>query len=381
MKKKKIAVILFGNYLTDGRVQRTAETLIEKYEVMVFVTTDDMEHYPEVLNGIPIQPVPLKTKKFTNHPLMQVIKYIEYFITTISFVKKYNPDVVFCNDVYTVFFGWFFKKNGKKFIYDSHELWKDTMHNYAYNAKLYEILYWIQKRTIGKADAVITVCESIAKIMENDHNIIRPTVIMNIANFKNVEENNIIREKLELSSDKKIVLFVGGLSAGRGLEKLVTSCKYWAENIILVFLGFGSLFKKLNQIVNDEQLNNKVFFLESVHQSEVATYINSCDAGIISYENTCLNHYYALPNKTFQIGGLRKILLTSNFPELKNIINKYNIGDSFNPKCPKAIANKVNGVFEKNLKISDLDYNRFMNDYNWKMEQKKLLKLVKGILK
>lgn len=48
MKKKKIAIILFADYLKDGRVQRTAEALSEKYEVKVFVITEFINKYHSV---------------------------------------------------------------------------------------------------------------------------------------------------------------------------------------------------------------------------------------------------------------------------------------------------------------------------------------------
>lgn len=44
----KIAVLSFGDYLKDGRVQRTAEAFSEKYEVKVFVITEFINKYHSV---------------------------------------------------------------------------------------------------------------------------------------------------------------------------------------------------------------------------------------------------------------------------------------------------------------------------------------------
>ena len=372
----KIAVLLFGDYRQDGRVQRTANSLAEKYDVKVFITTDDMENYPKVFDGIPIQSVSLKTKKLTNHPLIQIIKFIEYFVSTTKFVKKYNPDIVFCNDVYTLFFGWLFKKNGKRFIYDSHELWKDTMHHYAYNAKLFKLLYWVQKKTIGSADGVITVCNSIADILKEDHKIKRPEVIMNISEMQKCTDTNIIRKRTGIKENKKIVLYVGALSKGRGLENIIESTKEWMDNVVLAILGSGVLENKLKKMVKENGLNEKVYFLGVVPQAEVLEYTNSCNYGIMAIQNMCQSYYYCLPNKFFQTAQNKIPIIASNFPELEKIIKENGLGYTFEPENRSDIADKVNKMIIEDFNISDRNYKKFMIKYNWQNEKTKLFRLI-----
>ncbi len=381
MKKKKIAIVLFGNYLNDGRVQRTAEALSEKYEVKVFVTTDNIDNYPSFYHGINIRMTPLKTKKLPNHPLVQILKFFEYFIVTLYHINKYNPDIVYCNDVYTLFFGWWFKKKKKKFIYDSHELWKDTMHHYAYNAKLYKVLYWIQKKTIRKTDAVITVNDSIADILTEDHKIVRPLVIMNInkINKFEIKEENIIRKKALIDQSKRIVLYIGGIAPGRGLEYIIESVQYWHDNIVFAILGSGALELELKEISKNNSVEEKVHFLGSVLQNEVLQYAAACDAGIIAYQSSCKNNYYCLPNKFFQYAQMKKPILSSNFPELSKLVNEFNLGATYNPVSANEIATVVNELFSKNFQISIKDHQRFIKTYNWENEGKKLLKLLHSI--
>ncbi len=197
MKKnvKKVAILLFGDYLRDGRVQRTAEALKEKFDVKVFVTSDYIGDYPKEFKGVAIEFSSLKSKKLLKHPLIQIIKFIEYFWVTSIQIKKFDPDIIHCNDVFTILFGWIFKFRGKKVVYDSHELWKDTQHKYAYNSRLFKMLYWLEKVIIGKIDAVITVGDYIADILQRDYMINRPFVIRNITETEKVEQTDIVREK------------------------------------------------------------------------------------------------------------------------------------------------------------------------------------------
>lgn len=382
MKKKKIAIVLFGNYLNDGRVQRTAEALSEKYEVKVFVTTEYIDKYPSIYHGINIRMTPLKTKKLPNHPIVQVIKFIEYFIVTLRQINKYNPDIVFCNDVYTLFFGWWLKKKRKKkFIYDSHELWKDTMHHYAYNAKLYKILYWVQKKTILKTDAVITVNDSIADILREDHKITKPLVIMNISKTEDseIEVDNIVKKQKQLDHSKRVVLYIGGIALGRGLEYIIESVQYWHDNIVFALLGSGAYELELKEIAMNYSVEKKVLFLGSVLQKDVLQYASVCDAGIMAIQSSCKSYYYCLPNKFFQFAQMKKPILASNFPELSKLINEYNLGSTFNPNSPKEIARVVNELFSSNFHISNKDHQSFIETYNWKNEEVKLLKLINNL--
>lgn len=378
----RIAIILFGDYLKDGRVQRTAEALSEKNEVKVFVTTDYIDNYPSTYHGVNIKMTPLKSKKLPNHPLVQVIKFIEYFIVTSKQINKYNPDIVFCNDVYTLFFGWWLKKKRKKkFIYDSHELWKDTMHHYAYNAKLYKILYWVQKKTIRKTDAVITVNDSIADILTEDHKIKRPMVIMNInkMNDSEIKINSIIKKNIQLNNSKRVVLYIGGIALGRGLEYIIESLQYWHDNIVFALLGSGAYELELKEIAKNYSVEEKVHFLGSVLQKDVLQYASACDAGIMAIQSSCKSYYYCLPNKFFQFAQMKKPIIASNFPELSKLINEYNLGATFNPNSPKEIAKVVNEIFSSDFHISNKDHQRFIKTYNWKNEEEKLLKLINDL--
>ncbi len=378
----KIAIILFGDYLKDGRVQRTAEALSEKYEVKVFVTTDYIDNYPSIYHGVSIKMTSLKSKKLSNHPLVQVIKFIEYFIVTSKQLNKFNPDIVFCNDVYTLFFGWWFKKKKqKRFIYDSHELWKDTMHHYAYNAKLYKMLYWFQKKTIHKTDAVVTVNESIAEILKKDHKINLPIVVMNIndGTISQYKNNDIIRNQIHIDHSTKIVLYIGSIAKGRGLENIIESVKYWNDDIVLVLLGTGVLELELKEVCRTKALDERVYFLGSVPQKEVLVYASACDAGIMPILNLCRSYYCSLPNKFFQFAQMRKTVLASNFPEMESKVKEFNLGETFNPNSINEIAHAVNSIFDSGFQISKDNHKRFIAKYNWENEKKKLLKLITEI--
>ncbi|MDP8267166.1 MAG: glycosyltransferase [Candidatus Tenebribacter davisii] len=377
-RREKIAIILFGDYIFDGRVQRCAEALAERYEVKVFVTTDYSEDYPTIFRGIDIEFIPLKSKNLPKHPFVQILKFIEYFAITAKHIKKYNPDYIHCNDVFTILFGLMFY-NQKVVVYDSHELWKDTQHMKAYNKNLFKIMVFIEKIAIKKVRSVITVNDHIADILRTDHDIELPTVIRNIADYDEIENSDIVRERCGLSKNEKIVLYIGGFSSGRGLQNVVKSFQYVDDHIVMVFVGNGYLNEELIILRDSLQLNNRIFFLDPISQDEVLKYEKSSDLGIISYENTCLNHYYCLPNKFFQFVQMGKPLIVSNFPELKEKVEEYQLGYIFDPDSIEDIAKSINKIFSNDFSIKEENLYKFLNKYNWENEKKKLLLLYSTI--
>ena len=378
----KIAVILFGDYIYDGRVQRTSRTLSSKYDVRVFgIADNNSKKYPKVFDGVNIEIIKLKTKDLPKNQFFQIFKFIEYIIITTNQINKFNPDVLHCNDVFTLFFGWFFKFKKKKFVYDSHELWMDSSHKYLYNAKLFVFLRWLERVTIRKTNAVITVGEHIAKILQKQYKIKIPIVIMNINVFSEniMDKSNIIRNRYHISESKKIILFIGALSSGRGLDKIIESIQYWKKDIIFALLGYGPLKYSLRELSKKFNIEEKVYFLGVVKQDKVLKYALSCDAGIMATQKICLSYYHGLPNKFFQIVQCKKPILASNFPVLKKIITNYKLGYTFNPEYPREIANAVNELFETNFSISNKNYEKFTKDYNWENENKKILNLYKKL--
>jgi starch synthase len=65
-----------------------------------------------------------------------------------------------------------------------------------------------------------------------------------------------------------------------------------------------------------------------------------------SLPNLCKNFYYALPNKIFEylVAGLP--IVGADFPEVRRIVNRYEVGLCFDPYDPKSIARQINRMVE-----------------------------------
>ena len=72
-----------------------------------------------------------------------------------------------------------------------------------------------------------------------------------------------------------------------------------------------------------------------------------------------------------------KPIVVSDFPELKEKVEKYKLGYVFNPNSHKDIAIAINKVFSTEYIIKKKNFADFLHVYNWKNEKKKLMNVYK----
>jgi glycosyltransferase involved in cell wall biosynthesis len=184
---------------------------------------------------------------------------------------------------------------GARLIYDTHELETETSGYKGVRQKFGKL---IERIFIRRCDMIFVVSDSIADWYANEYNVVRPTVVRNIPQFKvdaSVEKPASI-ERLNLSKHKILFIYQGGFIAGRGIERLLeVFAKLPDAN--LVCMGSGPL---ADSVADAAARYENIYLIPSVKPSEVLNYTKSADIGICLTDNSCLSHYYSLPNKIFE---------------------------------------------------------------------------------
>lgn len=269
------------------------------------------------------------------------------------------------------------KRTNAKVVYDAHELYTEMSGLKPIERKLYPI---IERKYAPKVDALITVNESIATELKDRYHLKKkPSIIFNCPEISNniiLTENDVLREKLNIPKETKIVLYQGGYSINRGLFNLIKSAKY-VNNGVIVFMGWGKIEDELRNEVKKLNLENKVIFTPGVPQNELLNHSKSAEVGVIPYQFVGLNNYYTSPNKLFEYINAGVPIAGSDFPELKRVIDKYNIGETFDPESPKSIAEAVNKILDNSDYQKTLKENTKLaaKDFTWEQEEKKLLEI------
>jgi glycosyltransferase involved in cell wall biosynthesis len=283
--------------------------------------------------------------------------YLEYNIRLFFFLLITKVDVLVANDLDTLPANFLASRIKRKpLVYDSHE----------YFTEVPELLgrpvvrgTWIliEKLLVPKVNAAYTVCDSIAEVYHDLYKV-DFKVVRNLPTCSG--EQAVLPEVHEKSNFPKIVLYQGALNLGRGIEAAIRSMHY-IDGAELWLAGDGDITAQLKQLVAELQLEAKVKFLGRLPISKLSEITRQADLGISLEEDLGLNYRFALPNKLFDYIQAGVPVLVSNLPEMKRIVEHYQIGAIAETHQRKDLAETIkrtlfnqekNAVWKKNLKLA-----------------------------
>ncbi|MGE7771165.1 glycosyltransferase [Viridibacillus arvi] len=280
--------------------------------------------------------------------------------------KKY--DLYHSNDLNTLPQGficskWRLKK--KALIYDSHEVQTSRT---GYDSPIYGMM---EQFFIKRIDSMIVENHTRAKYNEDLYGFY-PNVVHNYPFLQTVVLNETVNlhKILQLSVDEKILLYQGGIQAGRGLKQLIQAVPKFKEGT-LVLIGDGRIKPDLVKMVNEMNLQEKVRFIPKVPLAELAKYTKNAYIGFQVLNNTNFNHYSASSNKLFEYMMAGVPVVACDFPEIKRVIEGENTGICIDSHNPSAIADAVNRLIENRELHNQLSENSLKASkiYNWESEK------------
>ncbi|WP_246942799.1 glycosyltransferase [Bacillus pinisoli] len=288
---------------------------------------------------------------------------------------KNHYDIYHSNDLNTLPQGFICAKirfKQKKLVYDSHEVQTSRT---GYDSKIYGILEGFY---IKQIDTMIVENHTRAKYNEDLYGFY-PEVIHNYP-FKQNNENNKelapLHQLLGIDKDEKILLYQGGIQTGRGLENLVQAAPFFNEGT-LVFIGDGKIKPKLQRMVNEMGLEEKVKFLSKVPVLELPNYTRNAYLGFQVLNNVCFNHYSASSNKLFEYMMASVPVVACDFPEIKRVVEGEQVGLCIDSHNHEEIAEAVNTLLtNKELYLTCQQNTLSARDkYNWENEKINLLSI------
>ena len=377
--KSKVVHIVLNTFVQDSRVMRECKSLAENgYDVTVIAYWMEDLKEDEFQDGYTIKRLRLKTKSWTNNSIVQVFKYLEFLFKSLLTINKIKPKVCHGHDPSGLFVAYFAKVIlNCHIIYDSHELWSDSIHSKGKKMFLYKIGREFEKLLIKKTDAVITVNQSIADIMLQENKI--PSINI-VRNMPSKSKNSSILSKAELGFPKcKFnLIYTGNVEKGRGVNAVIEAFKSVRPDIGFIIMGRDSAYRnKMKEKVNTLKLGQRIKFINAVLPHEVVNVCKLAEAGIAPIKNMCKSYYLSLPNKIFEYIQAGMPVLSSDFPEMKRIIDEYKIGLTFDVEDTTNISKLINALFDNNkiYKIFCDNSKKAAESLNWNVEQSKLIDL------
>lgn len=312
---------------------------------------------------------------YPHKPLM----FFDYYSRAYALVRSDPPDALHAHDLNTLpVAAALARRLDVPLIYDAHELYPEISTLSPREASIWRFL---ERRLAKRATAIVTVCESIAAEIETRNGVRRPMVLLNSPPIQPEpqEDPNALRLRLGLPEEEPILLYQGGFAPNRGLGTLVLSAPA-LEGGTIVLMGWGALEEDLRKLILSQGLEQRVLLTEPVPREEVIAQAAGATVGVIPYEPIGLNNTYTTPNKLFDYMAAGLPIAASRLPELVRFVEGGEIGVTFEPGDPGALAGAVNRL------LADPEGCARMRErarelaavYSWERESAKLLDVYEG---
>lgn len=364
----KVTLAVTNDIVTDNRVHKVGVTLTQHGFIVTIVGRKF--RYSQDLFDRPY---------FTRRFFMKVNKgpffYVFFNLRFFFYLLRTKPDIIVANDLDTLLAGYLASKLIRKpLLLDSHEYFTELpeLVDRKFVRKFWIIL---ERFLLPRIKYGYTVSEGIAQRYKELYNV-DFKVIRNVGLFKYDHEF----KNTSTPKPYRIIIYQGVLNIGRGLELIIEAMQY-LDNYKLWLIGGGDIENKLKELVKEKKLNEKVLFFGRVPLDKLWHYTQQADIGISLEEDLGLNYRFALPNKLFDYVQARLPVLISDLPEMRQLIEKYQIGIVAEKRTPKDIAKYIEVLLsEEDMSIRKRNLELAARELCWQREEDKLIDIYHQVI-
>lgn len=294
---------------------------------------------------------------------------IAYWVEALSFawsVKRYLKHfsgLIYTRELSNIAFLGF----GNKIVYEAHNLPKRS------NAPF---KYWLKK--INNL-IVITRClkdDFINLGFPAERILVAPDAV-DLKIFSISDSKTDCRKRLNLSQDKKIILYTGHLYDWKGADVLLAVAKLLPE-CLLVFVGGTDIdvadFKRQAR----SQKAENVLIIGHRPISEMPIYL--CAADILVLPNSAkskISARYTSPLKLFEYMASHRPIIASNLPSLREILAEETAA-FFMPDNPQSLAESIKFMLDNPVMTAKKAENAFLKvqNYTWEKRAEQIINFI-----
>lgn len=313
----------------------------------------------------------LLAKPFTR--LISIYSFYKILTDELKTYEKKNIDVIHVHD-HVALFSALLQKHlfpRAKIIWDAHELYVDKNTTGFYVSTIVDLFLRFYGHRI---DHVITINDSFKLIYKKKYFKNQPVdVVMNATDFNEAIDINHKSDLIpkSIKSNKKVLLFQGGLAKNRGIEQLLLAAKHISDDWNIVFMGRGELEPL---IIETKKILKNIFLIPPVDQKDLFNWTSSADLGIIPYRNVNKNHLYCTPNKLWEFTNAGVPFIATDLIEIGSFLRKNNVGFLLNREFSvEDIYKIINEISFEDLQNKRHECIKQSKNLGWNMYKKVIL--------
>ncbi|PEZ02194.1 hypothetical protein CN353_07140 [Bacillus cereus] len=270
-----------------------------------------------------------------------------------------------------------------KIIYDMHEDFPAAIKSKNWipkfvRGKLSTIVGYLEKFFMKRCDAVI-YAEKYYKDNYKNVDILKEDIL----NYPLQRTSSVS----ETSNKIPYIVYAGAISKTRGLDEMLQVASNLKERKLefkmILIGGFSEKDKEETcDFIQANNLNKNVILPGRLPLHEVFKYYVKANVGIAILHPE-KNYLQSLATKLFEYMSFSIPIVASNFPDWKALIENNRCGIAVNPLDVKMVVDAIQKIVtnkELSLQFGENGFRAYQEQYNWAIEEKKLVKLYETIL-
>ena len=272
-----------------------------------------------------------------------------------------------------------------RLVYDSHELFIVSGATVGRPAWAVDWLARREQEWAAEVDALVTVSNGYADHLRPLLGIERVVVVHNCPPrpVVDVPHSELIRDAAGIPAGAPIVLYHGGLRAGRGIRELAEAMlEPGLEPAHLVFLGFGPGTAEVRELAAQPRFAGRIHLLDPVPPMDVVRWVASADIAAMAIQATNRSYYLSTPNKMFEAFAAGVPVAASDFPGFRSIVADDPdgpLGELCDPADPSSIGRAIRALIELSPEdradLSARVRKAARERWNWETESARLVEL------
>ena len=414
----RVAILINNTYVADARAWKSAVSLGRAgYHVTVIArwgpglaTTEQLDHHmvtrirqPEVLRWLPSPSLPetgddprgrtgglRRRLRDTLGRGVQALRYLRMSRawTRVIASQVEGFDVWQAESVITLSQAVALRRHfGGLVVYDANDIDSEAGRMARLPGPWKQLLRRHERRLARSADAVVTVSDPYAQILQRILGRPVDAVVRNAAVVEDLEQEATADEversdrflrRFGLASDQRIVLYIGQVMRGRGLRQLFEAISV-VDDAHLVVAGFGPDYERYQTIASALPHSSRIHFAGAVPPAEIAEWTRGADVAAMPVQPDTLNHRFNTPTKLYDAMGVGVPVVASKLPGISPIVTETGCGELCDPTDPADVARAIRAIIEAPhqdriaLRMRCLTAAR--EKYSWQHQARELLRV------
>jgi glycosyltransferase involved in cell wall biosynthesis len=276
---------------------------------------------------------------------------------------------------------------GAALVYDSHELWLQSVRHLTNTPSVFMKLERLAESALApRADAVIAVTPGRARVMEEMYpKMPVPTLVPNYPPLSGpYPRSREVRGELGSSGDQEFLfIYQGVLGLHRGLEQLVDACTLLVGlPLHVAIVGHDATGGAIREYARERDTGGILTFHEPVPSEELPRLTGSADAGLLLFQDSCMNHTLSLPNKLFEYMMSGLPVVASDLPEIGEVVRKHSSGMLVDASSPESVAEAMREMASDPAeagRMGESGHRAAVELYTWSVSERILLGLYSAV--